>query len=229
MIRECVGMILGVAASVVLPAAQVLAQQAPISLRVVADQNGNVVATQTLPDGTIVPVDLRQNGIVLDPGDVGREFTVGGAPAEPRVPKGGGGVPVNVAQLREQATARLANAMKQELGCTDEEWNVLGPKIQAIQLLKSTLGERSPSAGDKAATVPMTNIMAAVTDLRTRQQSFRQSIAEKFPEPEVKARMTSLRDSRSRAREELVRLQKELTDLVTIRQEAVLLEKNILD
>lgn len=227
MIRGCVRALLGVGISVVLPSVQVLAQEGPIVYQVMADQNGNVVATQTLPDGTVVPVNLRQNGIVLDPGDVGREFTVGNTAAAP--PKGAGGPPVDVRQVREQEAIRRANAMKQELGCTDEEWNVLGPKIQAIELLQTTLGERPLGPGGKGATVPVPSIMAAVTDLRARQGDFRRAIADRYLEPDIKSKMASVREARSRARQELVRTQKELTELVTIRQEAVLLERRILE
>ena len=78
-------------AVVAMPAAQVVAQDAPTVYQVVTDSNGNAVATQTLPDGTVLHVDLRQSGIVLDPDDVGREFTTGNG-AAPR-PKGGGGPP----------------------------------------------------------------------------------------------------------------------------------------
>jgi Spy/CpxP family protein refolding chaperone len=46
---------------------------------------------------------------------------------------------------------------------------------------------------------------------------------------EIKAKLTALRDARAKAREELTKARKDLTDLLTQRQEAVLVQFGILE
>src|SRR5262245_52876755 len=130
--RLGLGMMLGV----MMFAGRGMAQQT-FTYTAAVDPNGNMIATKTLPDGTVVPVDLRSQGIVLDPGDLGMQFTVGDTPAAAvSVPKGER-PKLSQEQIEQQAADRLARQLRPDFGCTDEEWDVLGPKIRAIELLQA--------------------------------------------------------------------------------------------
>lgn len=128
------------------------------------------------------------------------------------------------AQMRD----RMMNAMKEQLGATDEEWTVLRPQIEKVQTAQRSArggafgmgrggrGGDRPAEGENA-------VQTASRELRSALEN-RNTSAE-----ELTRRLTALREARAKAQAELVAAQKGLKELLTARQEAVLVQNGMLD
>jgi hypothetical protein len=161
----------------------------------------------------------------------------------------------DMSQIRQQMEDRL----KEQLGTTDDEWAAIQPKLKKVFDLQAASrvngmrgmfsgrgrggfgggggggfgggggggfgggfgGGGTPPAGDSAA--PVNPVVAATTDLRN-------VLDDKDAKPEeIKAKLTALRDARAKAKEELTKAQADLKDLLTQRQEAVLVQMGLLE
>ena len=136
----------------------------------------------------------------------------------------------------EQMRQRNLERMKELLGATDEEWKVLGPRVEKVQTLSSQLrgrggmGEmfvrrapgRETPEGPEATRKP-TGVEKALQELRTVLDN-----EEAKPE-EIKQKLTALREAREKVKQELAKAQKQLRELLTMRQEAQLVLMGMLD
>ena len=130
------------------------------------------------------------------------------------------------AAFREQQMTR----MKESMGATDDEWKVLQPKIEKVMTAQRAMfagrfgGGRGGRGGDAAAdNTPQTPIAKASSELRATVQNKDASA------DEIKAKLAAYREARDKARAELQAAQKELKEVLTQRQEAVLVNSNMLD
>ena len=123
--------------------------------------------------------------------------------------------------------------IKEDLGVTDEQWKALEPKIQKIRTLQSEgfagrfggMGNRPMRApgGEGAPERPQSDIAKKTDELR-------KIIDDKNAKPEsIKQALTALRQAREKNRTELTTAQKDLKSLVTMRQEAQLVLRSILE
>ena len=142
-------------------------------------------------------------------------------------PGGGGGGP-NFAGMRQQ----MLDRMKEMMGASEDEWKVLGPKIEAIQtlqtqasnrmgMIKAMFGGNLPPgfpANDSPSPVELkaADLQEAIDNSTTNADT-------------LKARLASLREARDKARADLARAQNDLKDLVTARQEAALVLMGVLE
>jgi hypothetical protein len=150
-----------------------------------------------------------------------------------------------------QWRAAMAERLKTELGATDDEFKALQPKIEKVQQLQRDLnagrmrgfGGRgqggpggqgggqpggqpgaTPAAGaDTATTPPASPVVTANRDLQTMLEN-----KDAKPE-EIKAKLDALRAAKTKVREELTKAQAELKELLSQRQEAVLVTNGTLD
>jgi Spy/CpxP family protein refolding chaperone len=132
------------------------------------------------------------------------------------------------AQFRQQMNDRI----KQMLGATDEEYQALQPKIEKLMTLQRDSrggmgfgrgrgGPGGPPGGDPNAQQSPTQ--AATKDLQT-------ALDNKDAKPEeIKAKLTALREAREKAKSEMTAAQKDLRELLTQRQEAVMVMMGFLD
>lgn len=119
---------------------------------------------------------------------------------------------------------RAINQLKEQLGSSDDEWAVLQPKIEKIQALTSDAGAPTPKIGISITTSKSTSEVAA------KQQLLRQAIQNgAASDSELKQKIAELRNARAQARQLLAKARQELADLVTSRQEAILIDRGILD
>jgi hypothetical protein len=144
---------------------------------------------------------------------------------------------------REEFRQRFSAQMKEMMGATDEEWQVLQPKIERLQQLQQASsagrgafmmfagrggggfggggggGGRDGGQSD-ANTSP---VQQKATDLQA-------SINNKEAKPEeLKVKLAALREARQKAKADLTKAQEELRELLTIRQEAVLVVMGMLE
>lgn len=152
----------------------------------------------------------------------------GGGPGGPGGPGGGG---FNWQDMQ----ARREQQLKEQLGVNDEEWNAIKPKIDKVNLLRfqtmagrfGGFGGRGPGGGGPGGgfggNMPSNPIMDAARELQ-------QVLQDQNASPElIKAKLQALRDAKAKAQEQLVAAQNELKDLLTVRQEAVLVGQGTLD
>jgi hypothetical protein len=135
----------------------------------------------------------------------------------------GGGGNFDPSQMRE----RMMNAVKEQLGATDDEWKTLQPKIEKVSTLQRDLrpmmggyGGRMRSDGDGGAESATAK---AQSELRTALQDKSTSA------DDIAKKLTALREARAKAREDLAAAQKDLKASVNARQEAALVASGLLD
>jgi Spy/CpxP family protein refolding chaperone len=130
------------------------------------------------------------------------------------------------AQFRQQMNDRI----KQMLGATDEEYQAIQPKIEKLmQLQRDSRGGmgfgrgRGGPGGGGDPNAQQSPTQAASKDLQT-------ALDNKDAKPEeIKAKLTALREAREKAKTEMASAQKELRELLTQRQEAVMVMMGFLD
>src|SRR5436309_1881660 len=132
------------------------------------------------------------------------------------------------AQFRQQMEDRL----KEQLGTNEDEWKVLQPKVQKVFDAQRDagrgfgfggMGRRGGGGGGGGfggggggSDQPQSAVAKAQQDLRTTLDNKSASA------DEISAKLTALRDARTKARADLEAAQKELKEVLTARQEAVL-------
>jgi hypothetical protein len=136
------------------------------------------------------------------------------------------------AQFRE----RRMNQIKEQLGASDDEWKVISPKVEKVMTAQRETfgggggfgrggfggGGRGPGGGggDQA---PTTALGKAAQDLRT-------TLEDKNAAPETIAKkLSAMREAREKARKDVADAQKDLKEILTQRQEAVLVINGMLD
>lgn len=143
---------------------------------------------------------------------------------------------------------QMRTRMKELMAATDEEWQVLGPRIERVQQTQratsmgraamsmmfgrggGTTGGRSgrgegsrgfdPPTGQPPQVAPVEQKAAEVKAVLDRKDAGAE---------ELKAVLAALREARAAARAEHLRAQEELRELLTVRQETVLVIMGVLE
>jgi len=134
------------------------------------------------------------------------------------------------AQFRE----RMMTAIKERMGATDDEWKVLQPKIEKVQTAQRNSrgggfgfggGGRGGNRGgaDAAPAADQSATQKASAELRTTLDNKDASA------DDIKAKLAALREAREKGKAEVAAAQKELKEVLTQRQEAVLVTMGMLD
>jgi hypothetical protein len=130
------------------------------------------------------------------------------------------------AQMRE----RYMNSIKEQLKADDDEWKVLSPKIEKLMTAQRDartfgggFGRRPGGGGGGADNQPQTPVAKASAELRTVLEN-----KDTAPE-DIAKKLAALREAREKARADLAAVQKELKDVLTQRQEAVLVTMGMLE
>ncbi|MDB5320599.1 MAG: hypothetical protein JWN40_2230 [Phycisphaerales bacterium] len=147
---------------------------------------------------------------------------------------GNNGQPFDPAAMRE----RYLTQIKEQLGSPDEEWKLLQPKLDKVLTVQRetrggggggrngggrTRGGATPNATPAQPTQPQSAVAVASDDLR-------KAVADKATAPEdLLKKIATLRDAKEKAKADLAAAQKELRELLSARQEAVLITNGILD
>lgn len=146
----------------------------------------------------------------------------GGGPGGGRGGRGGRG---NFQQFQQQRMDRIKTAM----GVTDDEWKALEPKITAVQQLEMQqrmggMMRRRPPQDQNADQNTPTNPVAAA------EQALQTTLDNKDATPDqIKSKLDALRAAKTKSAADLKKAQDELKELLTVRQEAVLVTQNILE
>ncbi len=137
---------------------------------------------------------------------------------------------------------RMMDRLKEQLGATDDEWKAIQPRIEKVmdaQRAASTRGggfggrtrgnrgggpEGAPAAATPAAPERTPSaVETAAKDLQT-------TLDDKSATPDdIKAKLTALRDAKTKAKGDLTKAQDDLREILTARQEAVLVGFGMLE
>lgn len=113
---------------------------------------------------------------------------------------------------------RAVERLKDELGISDQEWPVVKPRIEAVYNRVHPQPRFGP--GDREPT----------TEVERRSSELRELLRdEEAGADAIRARLAALRAAKEKARQELAAAQKNLRQLMTVRQEAVLVLNGLLD
>jgi hypothetical protein len=133
----------------------------------------------------------------------------------------------------------MMDRLKTDLGATDDEFAAIQPKIEKVQQLQREAmgggrgfgggrgnrggGQGGQGGNNQAAATPTTPVATAAADLR-------KTLDDKDAKPEdIKAKLDALRAAKKTAKEDLVKAQDDLKSVLTQRQEAVLVERGMLE
>lgn len=160
-------------------------------------------------------------------------------PSGPGGPGGGGGWGgMNRQQMRQRMEDRMLNRLKTELNVADDVWAVLKPKIQKIQELRFQSrasmfmggpGRHRHGHGANGQTDHPSNSQST-NPVVEKTQALRALLADPNSTPDqIKAGLGALRQARKDAAAKLKAAQDDLRELLTVRQEAVLVLRGILN
>jgi Spy/CpxP family protein refolding chaperone len=136
-----------------------------------------------------------------------------------------------------QMQQRMMDMIKTQLGSTDEEFTALQPKITAVIAAQREAGAggmggrgggmgRGGGGGGGGGGAPQGEQSA----VQVAQAALRETLGNKdAPADEIKAKLDAFRAAKAAAKEKLVAAQKDLKELVTPRQEAVLVMFGMLE
>jgi len=150
----------------------------------------------------------------------------------------------------EEMRKNMLDRMKTDLGATDDEWTALAPKIEKVMTAQrdargggnmfgmggprqggrnGRTGRGGPAAGgDQPAPTPAN--APAQTEVQKKMADLQKLVQEKDSKPEdVKAALAAYRDARNKAKTDLEKAQKDLQEVVTVKQEAFLVTRGMLD
>ena len=151
--------------------------------------------------------------------------------------------PARMRQMMEQR-------MKAQLGTTDQEWTIIGPRLTKVMNLSRQIGtgagmarmfmrgRRGPEGGPQGGAQdgpggrrrprgPFGQEPTAVDNASDALQTTLENAS--ATSDDIKAKLTALRTAKEKARQELATAQKELRDVLTLRQEAQLVLMGVLN
>jgi hypothetical protein len=125
--------------------------------------------------------------------------------------------------MRERYYAQI----KEQLAVSDDEWKVLQPRIEKVSTVRrasdSGRGGFGRGGDNNRSSEAPSPVAKAAEDLRNATRN------KETPAAEVTAKLAALRDARAKAKAELAAAQKELVEVLTPKQEAVLVSMGMLE
>jgi len=197
---------------------------------------------------------ISAGGAVAQPpgGAIGNTDAAGQMGGAPTGQQGGPGGMQRTQMDSAQMQQMMAQRYQELLGMSDEEWAVIGPYVlkvatlsQATQTrgsaMRTMMGGRGNTPGsDTGRNRSQDRNAPATQDQRGRGmmtgggdenlQSLETLLEdENASSDEIKAKLSALRKSREASKQELIAAQKELRELLTLRQEATLVVRGLLE
>jgi hypothetical protein len=131
------------------------------------------------------------------------------------------------AQWRQQ----MSDRMKEMLGSSDDEWKVIQPRLEKVmQLQRETRGGgmgfmfgRNRDRGQSSSSQSDSAVAKAAADLRSALED------KSISADEIAKRLANYRQAKEQAKQELVKAQSDLKELLSQRQEAQLVMMGMLD
>jgi len=158
-------------------------------------------------------------------------------------PRGGDRPPRDPDQMRErfeEFRRQMSDRQREALGASEEEWKVLQPMIEKVQTLSResrggmfggmARGRGGPGGAPGGERRPGGEADRPPSEAEAAAEGLRKVLDDKEAKPDqIKAALTALRDARAKSRAQLETAQKALREVVTLRQEAVLVTMGVLE
>jgi len=171
----------------------------------------------------------------------GVAFAQQGGPGGGRAAQGaarfgrGQGGQFDAAAMRRMISERMRNI----LGASEEEWTILGPRVEKVQnLMREVRGSRMAAMfrrsgpggrGGQPGGTPA-QPAAEVSPVQKATDELEATLADEAAGSDViRQKLTALRAAREKAQQQLDAARKELREVVTLRQEAQLVLMGLLD
>lgn len=126
---------------------------------------------------------------------------------------------------------RMLERMKETLEASDEEWQVLKPRIEKVLTLSrqtrvmAGFGQRFRPPQEQA-----TGQQTEQNQVEKAQEELRTVLENKQAKPEeIKQKLTALREAVEKAKQELAKAQQELREILSVRQEAQMVLMGLLN
>lgn len=136
-------------------------------------------------------------------------------------------------QQSEQMWNTMNQRLKQLMGSTDEEWTVIGPKILKVYTLISsqTRGVQVRALMDTSNQTRAGNNQASSNSSGDKTLEELQTLvtSEDATTTQIKSKMSEVRAAKEKSRQELSKAQKELRELLSLKQEAILISVGLLE
>ncbi|MFC1838273.1 hypothetical protein ACFL1N_01735 [Thermodesulfobacteriota bacterium] len=141
----------------------------------------------------------------------------------------------------------ISNMFKEQLGISDDEWTVIGPKVMNVLTLSSQSranpmrmmragrpgGPGGQATPDMQGQRQMRNRMPGIFgqgEEDENMQALQKLLEDKNADAsQIKQLVTKVRKAREKSQRELAAAKKELRELLTVRQEAILISMGLLD
>jgi hypothetical protein len=121
-------------------------------------------------------------------------------------------------EMSAASRQRAMESLKNQLGASDKEWAVIKPRLEAVYDLVHPVQQAQLSAAQ------------AATDLEQKSRDLRELLKdEKAPTEQVKVKLAALRAAKDKSNQDLARARKSLLEILTLRQEALLVLNGLLD
>ncbi|MGB2819499.1 MAG: hypothetical protein WBF17_00855 [Phycisphaerae bacterium] len=139
----------------------------------------------------------------------------------------------------EEFRRRMSDQMREDLGCSEDEWKVLQPRIEKVQELQRQgrggfrgfggRGGRGRGPGGEVQR-PEGAPEQEQPEVEKKTEALRSLLDDKASGAQaIKAALAALRKAREQAQQKLVAARKDVREVVTMRQEARLVLMGILD
>jgi hypothetical protein len=130
-----------------------------------------------------------------------------------------------VEKMQTNFRSNALNNIKQRLAATDEEWKVIEPKLTRVMLAAADAGQPGQITGPSmmlGGTVSTSPATKAMRELRATLQDPHSA------SDEVAMRLRRWREAHEKAKADLAAAQKDLIDVLSARQEALLVNMGVL-
>ena len=136
---------------------------------------------------------------------------------------------------REQVQERMIERFKEVMECSDEEWQVIAPKVLSVYRLSNqsrtgtirTIMGRTSQGNQSGNRRTRTSTSNQSDESLTKLQELLEN--ENATTSDIKKLVSEVRKAREKSEQELATAQKELRELLTVRQEAILITLGLLD
>jgi hypothetical protein len=159
--------------------------------------------------------------------------------------------PAQRQDMMAQMQGMMANNLKEQLSISDDEWTVIGPKVMKVVTLSMQSqsrgnpmgmmmgrgnrpgGPRGQGGPDMQGQRPPRNRMQGMfgqSDSDTSMEELQKLLENKNADPNlIKQAVTKVRQAKEKNQREFAAAKKELRELLTVRQEAIMISMGMLD
>jgi hypothetical protein len=140
--------------------------------------------------------------------------------------------------IRQVAAARMLERLRQQLGASDAEWKVLGPKVEKLMHAQQELRAgirgtgRGGFAGGFGGGRGVGNMLGGQepSEVEEAAAALREAADDPVVGPrEASRRLTAYRKAREKARQRLEKAENEVRELLTQRQEGILVMMGLMN